>query len=36
MFANRYNPLGLHHGRLTWRDLNSDDIAQGDVGLHRI
>jgi hypothetical protein len=31
-FAAQYNPLALTTARLAWRDLNGDDIAQGDLG----
>ena len=31
-FANRYNPLALSSASLTWTDLNTDDIAQGELG----
>jgi hypothetical protein len=31
-FANRYNPLQLLTQPLSWTDLNSDDIAQGERG----
>jgi hypothetical protein len=31
-FANRYNPMQLLTQPLTWNDLNSDDIAQGERG----
>ena len=27
-----YNPLAQATARLTWRDLNGDDIAQGELG----
>lgn len=30
--AAMYNPLALATARLTWRDLNGDDIAQGQPG----
>ena len=30
--AGMYNPLALATARLTWRDLNNDDIAQGELG----
>lgn len=30
--AAQYNPLALSTARLTWRDLNGDDIAQGELG----
>ncbi|HUR36133.1 MAG TPA: TonB-dependent receptor [Vicinamibacterales bacterium] len=30
--AAQYNPLALATARLTWRDLNGDDIAQGELG----
>jgi hypothetical protein len=30
--AAQYNPLALATARLTWRDLNGDDIAQGSQG----
>ncbi len=30
--ANMYNPLAQATARLTWRDLNGDDIAQGQLG----
>ncbi len=30
--AAQYNPLALATARLTWRDLNGDDIAQGALG----
>ena len=31
-FANRYNPLAVQGAALAWTDLNSDDIAQGELG----
>lgn len=31
-FANRYNPLSLSGASLAWNDLNSDDVAQGELG----
>src|SRR5688572_28340344 len=31
-FANRYNPLALSSASLSWTDLNTDDIAQGELG----
>jgi hypothetical protein len=31
-FANKYNPLALTSQTLSWTDLNSDDIAQGERG----
>ncbi|MGQ0734015.1 MAG: carboxypeptidase regulatory-like domain-containing protein [Acidobacteriota bacterium] len=31
-FANNYNPLRVQAQTLSWTDLNSDDIAQGDRG----
>ncbi len=31
-FANRYNPLALTSASLSWTDVNSDDIAQGELG----
>jgi len=30
--AAQYNPLALATARLTWRDLNGDDVAQGALG----
>jgi hypothetical protein len=27
-----YNPLAATTGRVTWRDLNGDDVAQGELG----
>ena len=30
--AAQYNPLALATARLTWRDVNGDDIAQGALG----
>ena len=30
--AAQYNPLALSTARLTWRDVNGDDIAQGGPG----
>ncbi len=30
--AAQYNPLALSTARLTWRDLNGDDVAQGAAG----
>ena len=30
--AAMYNPLAQATARLTWRDLNNDDIAQGELG----
>ena len=30
--AAQYNPLAQATARLTWRDLNGDDIAQGELG----
>jgi len=30
--AAQYNPLAQATARLTWRDLNSDDVAQGELG----
>ena len=30
--AAMYNPLALATARLTWRDVNGDDIAQGELG----
>ncbi len=30
--AAQYNPLALSTARLTWRDVNGDDIAQGGLG----
>jgi hypothetical protein len=30
--ASQYNPLAQATARLTWRDLNGDDIAQGELG----
>jgi carboxypeptidase family protein len=32
MFANQYNPLALTSRSLAWTDLNTDDIAQGELG----
>jgi hypothetical protein len=31
-FANRYNPLALTSASLPWTDLDSDDIADGQLG----
>jgi hypothetical protein len=31
-FAGLYNPLAATTARLTWKDLNGDDIAQGELG----
>ena len=31
-FANRYNPLALDSASMSWTDMNSDDIAQGELG----
>jgi len=31
-FANRYNPLALTSANLSWTDLNSNDIAEGNPG----
>jgi Carboxypeptidase regulatory-like domain/TonB-dependent Receptor Plug Domain len=30
--AGMYNPMAQATARLTWRDLNGDDIAQGELG----
>lgn len=30
--AAQYNPLALSTARLTWRDMNGDDVAQGPLG----
>jgi hypothetical protein len=32
MFANRYNPLQALTQDLSWTDLNTDDVAQGERG----
>ncbi len=31
-FANRYNPLAIDGRSVSWTDLNTDDIAQGELG----
>jgi hypothetical protein len=31
-FADQFNPLVLTSSTLTWRDLNGDDVAQGELG----
>ena len=30
--TNTYNPVRPQTASLTWRDLNGDDIAQGELG----